>query len=75
MTYQNNSTGRYVGDAPAIVGQLTSNPMCGTFTVTLAGQKLIECPGPLNGQYVLVQVTALIPRSLELNEVTVFGSA
>jgi hypothetical protein len=65
------NVGIHVGDQPAVVGALVTNPECVIFVGPSATGSVdqITCTQPLTGRYLQVQLKDPNPQHLQINEI------
>jgi hypothetical protein len=65
------NVGIHVGDQPAMVGALVTNPECVIFVGPSATGSVdqITCTQPLTGQYLQIQLRDPNPQHLQINEI------
>jgi hypothetical protein len=70
------NVGIYVGDQPAVIGGLVTNPECAIFEGPSADGSIehIMCRKPLVGRYLQVQLREPSPSILQINEIEVLAT-
>ena len=65
----------HIGDEPAVVGQLSENPVCTTFSGTSGSnwEHDFECNDLFTGMYLIVQKTVTSATRLSFNEIVIYG--
>ncbi len=70
-----NRIGIYVGNEPAVQGQISRNQVCAYYEGPPRTKAVIglECENPISGQYLVIQRVQLYESKLMINEVEVCG--